>query len=141
VRYPLNVLVVDDEPDVVFLLAWHLQRAGYDVVTAGNGWEALDRLRAERPDLILLDLMLPDLDGFGVCEIIRRDTATATIPIIILSAWHTQESQQLARDFGVLEYVTKPFQPDDLLRRIHHLTGGATAGRRSEAPVARFAQP
>ena len=69
-----KILAVDDEPELTDLIHFHLVRAGYQVATAANGWEAIHAARANRPDIILLDLMLPDLDGFGVCEILRRDT-------------------------------------------------------------------
>ena len=83
---PAKILAVDDEPELTDLMQYNLVRAGYEVTTAANGWEALDCIKRCRPDLILLDLMLPDLDGFGVCEILRRDPLSATIPIIIVSA-------------------------------------------------------
>lgn len=114
-----RILAVDDEPDLVALLQYCLSKGGHHVRTAANGWEALAAVRAERPDLILLDLMLPDLDGFGVCEILRRDPATATIPIIILSAWSSADSRHLGLELGALDYLTKPFSPHDLLVRIN----------------------
>lgn len=114
-----RILAVDDEPDLVALLEYCLTQGGHHVRTAANGWEALAAVQAERPDLILLDLMLPDLDGFGVCEILRRDPATATIPIIILSAWSSTDSRHLGLELGALDYLTKPFSPHDLLTRIN----------------------
>src|SRR5207244_12277486 len=79
---PAKILAVDDETDLIDLMQYHLVRAGHEVATATNGWEAIHSVRQNRPDIILLDLMLPDLDGFGVCEILRRDPLTATIPIV-----------------------------------------------------------
>jgi DNA-binding response OmpR family regulator len=70
---------------------------------------------------VLLDLMLPDIDGFGVCEILRRNSATATIPIIILSAWATTDARNVGIDLGALDYVTKPFSPHDLVERVNRL--------------------
>lgn len=116
---PVKILAVDDEPDLADLMYFHLHRAGYDVTTAANGWEALDQIRRSRPDIILLDLMLPDLDGFGVCEILRRDPATATIPIIIVSAWASPDSRNLGLELGALDYLTKPFSPQELLDRVN----------------------
>jgi len=119
--YPAKILAVDDEPALTDLMQYHLARAGYDVTTAANGWEALDAIKHSRPDLILLDLMLPDLDGFGVCEILRRDPLTAMIPIIIVSAWASPDSRNLGLELGALDYLTKPFSPHDLVQRVNHL--------------------
>jgi DNA-binding response OmpR family regulator len=116
-----TILSVDDERDVTDLVAFHLGKAGYRVITAASGREALDQVRHERPDLILLDLMLPDIDGFGVCEILRRHTETATIPVIIVSAWHTNDSRNLGLELGALAYLTKPFSPKELVARVQDL--------------------
>ena len=116
-----TILSVDDEPDVTQLVKFHLNKAGFDVVTAASGREALDQVRAVKPDLILLDLMLPDIDGFGVCEILRRQTETATIPIIILTAWATRDARHLGLELGALDYMTKPFSPKTLVERVKHL--------------------
>lgn len=118
--HPL-ILSVDDERDVTDLIQFHLERSGCEVVTAGSGREALLAVAHRRPDLILLDLMLPDIDGFGVCEILRRDPATAAIPIIILTAWATTDAQNLGLELGALDYLTKPFSPKELTARVHGL--------------------
>lgn len=120
-----QIMIVEDEHDVAFLLQWHLRQAGFGVTLATSGWAALELIRENRPDLILLDLMLPDLDGFGVCEILRRDPATALIPVVILSAWTMDESKRVARDYGVLDYLTKPFRPALVVQRLRELTGFA----------------
>ena len=116
-----HILAVDDEPELTDLMHFHLVRAGYQVTIAANGWEAIHAVRTNRPDLILLDLMLPDLDGFGVCEILRRDPATAIIPIIIVSAWASTDSRNLGLELGALDYITKPFSPQELVARVNHL--------------------
>lgn len=116
-----RILAVDDEPELTGLMQYHLLRAGHTVDTAANGWEALDCIKKNRPDLILLDLMLPDLDGFGVCEILRRDPLTATIPIIIVSAWASTDSRHLGLELGALDYITKPFSPPELVQRVNQL--------------------
>jgi DNA-binding response OmpR family regulator len=116
-----TILTVDDEQDVTALVSFHLARAGYEVFTASSGREALDSVRNRRPDLILLDLMLPDIDGFGVCEILRRQPATATIPIVILTAWATNDARHLGLELGALDYLTKPFSPKDLVARVERL--------------------
>jgi DNA-binding response OmpR family regulator len=116
-----RILAVDDEPALTALLEYHLKRAGHNVCTAVNGWEAIEQIQHQRPDIILLDLMLPDLDGFGVCEILRRDPATATIPIIIISAWASLDSRNLGLELGALDYITKPFSPHQLVERVNRL--------------------
>lgn len=116
-----RILAVDDEPELTELVRYHLTRVGYEVTTAANGWEAIGHVRANRPDIILLDLMLPDLDGFGVCEILRRDPVTATIPIVIVSAWSSPDSRNLGLELGALDYLTKPFSPHELVERVNRL--------------------
>jgi two-component system alkaline phosphatase synthesis response regulator PhoP len=115
----IKILAVDDESELTDLIHFHLGRAGHTVTTAANGWDAIEAVKRERPDIILLDLMLPDLDGFGVCEILRRDPRTATIPIIIVSAWSSSDSRNLGLELGALDYITKPFSPLELVERIH----------------------
>jgi two-component system alkaline phosphatase synthesis response regulator PhoP len=119
-----HLLVVEDEPEIAELERYHLARAGHRVSTAANGWEALAVVRDDRPDLMLLDLMLPDLDGFGICEILRRDPATATIPIVIVSAWSSGDSRNLGLELGALDYVTKPFSPHDIVARVNRILAG-----------------
>lgn len=118
---PTTILSVDDERDVTDLVSFHLTRAGFNVLTAATGREALDTIAGHCPDLIILDLMLPDIDGFGICEILRRHAATATIPIVILTAWATNDAQHLGLELGALDYMTKPFSPKKLVERVQHL--------------------
>ncbi len=122
-----TILTVDDERDVVELIRFHLVKAGYTVLTAGSGREALDVIRSNRPDLVLLDLMLPDIDGFGVCEILRRHPSTAAIPIVIISAWDTTDSLNLGLELGALDYLTKPFSPKELVERVRRLLSASFA--------------
>ena len=118
---PPTILSVDDERDVTELVHFHLTKAGYRVLTASSGREALETIRLVPPDLILLDLMLPDVDGFAVCEILRRQAATATIPIVILTAWATTDAQSMGLELGALDYLTKPFSPRELVERVRRL--------------------
>lgn len=120
-RRTAKILAVDDEPELVELVRYHLTRAGHDVTVASNGWEAIEAVRRASPDLILLDLMLPDLDGFGVCEILRQEARTARIPIIIVSAWASPDTRNLGLELGALDYVTKPFSPHELVERVNRL--------------------
>jgi DNA-binding response OmpR family regulator len=124
-----TVLSIDDEPDVLDLIRFHLTRAGCEVVTAASGREALEVIRSRRPDLVLLDLMLPDIDGFALCEILRRQAATATIPIVIVSAWSTDDSRNLGLELGALDFLTKPFSPKELIARVMGLLSRAAPDR------------
>ena len=119
-----KILVVDDDAEVVELLAFNLKKAGYAIGTAFNGVDALKKARTILPDLILLDLMLPELDGFAVCEILRRDAATASIPIIMLTALTTELGRLAGLDSGANDYVSKPFSPRLLLARIEKALAG-----------------
>jgi DNA-binding response OmpR family regulator len=115
-----KILVVDDEPDIVELVSFNLRGEGYDVVTAANGLEALNQARANLPDLIILDLMLPELDGLSVCEILHKLPSTAPIPVIILTAWKGELPRMIGLDTGAEDYITKPFSPRDLVLRVSH---------------------
>jgi DNA-binding response OmpR family regulator len=111
--------VVDDEPDIVELVAFNLEAEGYEVITATDGMEALNRARATLPDLIVLDLMLPELDGIAVCEILNRLPSTGCIPIIMLTAWRGELTRLIGMEAGAREYLTKPFSPRELVNRVN----------------------
>ena len=113
-----KILVVEDDTDLVELLAFNLKKAGFAIGTAVDGVEALKKARSLQPDLILLDLMLPELDGFAVCETLRRNSGTASTPIIILTALSSELARLAGMEAGANEYVTKPFSVQDLLARI-----------------------
>src|SRR5262249_268483 len=116
-----KILVVDDEPDVVQLIEYNLKAAGYDVINAADGEEALKKARAGSPDLIILDLMLPEVEGLDVCKILRRDTSTSAIPIVMLTAKASETDRVLGLELGADDYVTKPFSPRELVLRVKRL--------------------
>lgn len=116
-----KILVVDDDADIVELLSFNLKQAGFAVGTADNGIEALKKARSIAPDLILLDLMLPELDGFAVCEILRRTPGTATIPIIMLTAMSGELGRLSGLECGANDYLTKPFSPRQLVSKVDAL--------------------
>ena len=113
-----KILVVDDEPDAVDLIDFNLKAAGYDVVTAADGAEALKKAKSILPALVLLDIMLPEVDGLEVCKILRRDPATAGIPIIMLTAKAAEIDRILGLELGADDYITKPFSPRELILRV-----------------------
>lgn len=121
-----TVLVVDDEPDIRLILQARLEAAGYRVETASNGLEALNRIRTQPPDLVILDLMLPGMDGFAVCAMLKRDQRFSHIPIVILSARSQAQDKKTGTSLGADAYITKPFQPQELLSTIEQLIGQRT---------------
>lgn len=121
VRVKPRILVVDDEPDAVELIEFNLRNAGFEVVAALDGEEALKKARAYAPDLILLDLMLPEVDGLEVCKILRRDPATAAIPVMMVTAKAAELDRVLGLELGADDYVTKPFSPRELVLRVKNL--------------------
>lgn len=123
-----KVLVVDDEPEMLRALQLGLSGQGFDVATAGTGEAALQTLTQQRPDVVVLDLMLPGIDGFAVCQEIR---ASSSVPIIVLSAKGGDTDKIQALDFGADDYLTKPFSMGELLARVRaalRRSGGAQAG-------------
>ncbi|MCL6551876.1 MAG: response regulator transcription factor [Firmicutes bacterium] len=110
-----RVLVVDDEPHIVELVRYNLLQEGFEVTTAGDGHAALARARAERPDLVILDLMLPGLDGMEVCRQLRRE---GSVPIIMLTARSGEVERVEGLERGADDYVTKPFSPRELVARV-----------------------
>jgi two-component system phosphate regulon response regulator PhoB len=125
-----HVLVVDDERDITALVAYHLAKAGYRVTTAGTGVAALDAVAAERPDLVILDLMLPGRSGYEVLDEIRRREETRDIGVIVLTARRDESDRIKGLAGGADDYLTKPFSPEELVLRV-----GAVL-RRLRAPAA-----
>jgi DNA-binding response OmpR family regulator len=113
-----KILVVDDEPEAVELLEFNLKQAGFDVVTAADGAQALKKARSAPPNLIVLDLMLPEIDGLEVCKMLRRDPATVGIPIIMLTAKAAELDRIVGLELGAEDYITKPFSPRELVLRV-----------------------
>jgi two-component system phosphate regulon response regulator PhoB len=113
-----KILVVDDEPEAVELVEFNLRQAGFEVVTAADGTDALKKARALLPSLIVLDLMLPEVDGLEVCKMIRRDPATAAVPIVMVTARAAEIDRILGLELGADDYITKPFSPRELILRI-----------------------
>ena len=124
-----RILVVDDEPDITALVAYHLARAGYQVKTAGTGPEALQAIAAEPPDLVVLDLMLPGRSGHEVLEEIRRREETRDVGVILLTARREEVDRIKGLTEGADDYLTKPFSPAELVLRVKALL------RRLKAPA------
>jgi len=123
-----DVLVVEDEPDIRNLIVHHLARDGFRCRTAGTGAEALTRVRAAVPDLVVLDLMLPEMSGLEVCRRLRGDPATAAVPIIMLTAKADEVDRIVGLELGADDYVAKPFSPKELVARVRAVLRRARPG-------------
>lgn len=130
-RMPAHILVVDDEPDISALVAYHLARESYRVRTAASGPEALHASEVERPDLVVLDLMLPGMSGLAVLEELRRRPETQEIPVILLTARKEEQDRIAGLRLGADDYVSKPFSPQELILRV-----AAVLRRVQQAPPA-----
>ena len=113
-----KVLVVDDEQDMVEMLRYNLNERGYDVLSASNGLEAIKQARNHQPDLVLLDLMLDGMDGFTVCEILRQQPSTSSVPIIMITAQIGEMIRRNGLDSGADDVINKPFSPEKLMNRM-----------------------
>ncbi|MCX5839989.1 MAG: winged helix-turn-helix domain-containing protein [Deltaproteobacteria bacterium] len=113
-----KILVVDDEKDIVELISYNLEQEGFAVIKAYDGQMAWERVKTAKPDLVVLDLMIPGIHGLEVCKLIRRDAATETLPIIMLTAKSDQVDKILGLELGADDYVTKPFNVRELIARI-----------------------
>jgi len=113
-----RILMVDDEPEFLEMVKTRLEAGGYEVITASDGQQGLDKAKKEKPDLIILDLMLPKMDGYKVCGFLKKDTRYSGIPIIILSARAQEEDMKLGEELGADAYIIKPFDAPVLLNKI-----------------------
>ena len=115
------ILIVDDEPDALELIKFNLEGSGFDVTTATDGEEGLQKARAVLPALIILDVMMPGMNGTEVCKVLKREANTAAIPIIMLTAKAAEIDRVLGLELGAADYVTKPFSPRELVLRVKNL--------------------
>ena len=120
-----RILVADDDPVILRLLQVNFRLEGYEVETASHGEDALARAREFAPDLILLDVMMPGVDGWEVCRRLKADPATSAIPVIFLSARAQDEDRKRGHTLGVTEYVTKPFDPGRLVQTVRRVLDAA----------------
>ena len=116
-----RILVVDDEEQLLMMVQMRLEAAGYDVLLARDGQEGLDKAKAEKPDLLILDLMLPKMDGFKVCGLLKKDARYSKMPIILFTARSQQSDMQVGKEVGADAYMVKPFQPQKLLDKVSEL--------------------
>lgn len=119
-----SILIVDDEPDFVEVTKMRLEANGYKVLTAANGFDGLEVARSEKPHLILLDVMMPEMDGFQVLKKLRADPQIGTTPVVMLTAKGETRSIFKAKDLGSTDYLIKPCDPDDLLKWVRRYAQG-----------------
>lgn len=122
-----TVLIADDDPDILNLVGYRLERAGYAVIRAADGEQAVRLAADSLPDLCVLDLMMPKLDGLGVARALRQDERTAQVPIVLLTARAADEDVTRGFNAGADDYVTKPFSPQELTARIDRVLGRRVA--------------
>jgi phosphate regulon transcriptional regulator PhoB len=132
-----SILIVDDEPDVLNLLVYNLQKAGYKTISVRDGASALQKARDEVPSLIVLDLMLPQMDGTEVCRYLKADPKTAHIPIIMLTAKAEEVDRVVGLELGADDYVTKPFSPREIALRVKSVLRRAS-GKGAPAEILKF---
>jgi len=118
-----KVLVVDDEVYILHILDFSLGAEGFDVITAADGEQALARARSERPDLIVMDIMMPRLDGYETCRRLKSDPTTKQIPVLLLTARGREEDRRRGMEAGADDYMTKPFSPNKLIARVTEMLG------------------
>ncbi len=116
-----KILIVDDEEDIVTALSIRLKAMGYDVITAFDGMSGLSKAREESPDLMLLDIMLPKLDGYKVCRMLKFDEKYRQIPIIMITAKVADNNKKMGEEMGADAYIIKPFNPEELMNKIKEL--------------------
>jgi DNA-binding response OmpR family regulator len=120
-----KILVVDDEVNITQILEFSIGAEGYEVITAANGEEAIDKARREQPDLIILDIMMPRIDGYEACRILKANPLTKSIPVVLLTAKGRDIDKRLGYEVGATDYIVKPFSPAKLIDRIHELLVGS----------------
>lgn len=133
-----HILVVEDEEDILELVSYNLQKEGYQITRAMSGEKALQSVEDDPPQLILLDLMLPEIDGLEVCRRLKRDPATATIPIVMLTAKGEESDIIAGLEMGADDYITKPFSPRVLIARVRAVLRRQRRGMASEDAVLTF---
>lgn len=114
-------MLVDDEPNILLLLGSRLRSEGFEVITAKDGQTGFEMAKKERPDLIILDLMLPKMDGYKVCGLLKKDSRYSKIPILLFTARGQEEDVKMGMEVGADAYITKPFVPQSLLSKIQEL--------------------
>lgn len=120
-----KIMVVDDEPYIARVIKFKLEQEGYTVISANDGQSGLQKIKEEKPDLVLLDVMMPGLSGYEVCQRIKEDAELAGIPVVILTAKGQERDREQGLTMGASDYITKPFSPNRLLELVKSMIGDA----------------
>jgi two-component system alkaline phosphatase synthesis response regulator PhoP len=120
-----KIMVVDDEPYIARVIKFKLEQEGYTVISANDGQSGLQKIKEEKPDMVLLDVMMPGLSGYEVCQKIREDAELAGIPVVILTAKGQERDREQGLTMGASDYITKPFSPNRLLELVKSMIGDA----------------
>jgi two-component system alkaline phosphatase synthesis response regulator PhoP len=128
---PKKILLIDDELDMLTVNSALLESHGYEVFLAKTGFEALEIVNRNHPDLIILDLMIPGIDGYQICGMLKRDKRYLSIPVVILSARFSEQDKKMAKEIGANDYITKPFEPKTLLSKISSLLDNSRNGQKT----------
>lgn len=115
-----QILIVDDEEDICDLIQYHLEDNGFQTLTSNNSWDALNLLSKNKPNLIILDLMLPGIDGLNLCRLIKEEKETSEIPIMLITARSDKQTIDKGYEMGASDYITKPFNCRDLVNRVYN---------------------
>jgi len=118
-----RIMVIDDDANIRSVLKYCLEKKGYHVLLSGDGLDAVHKAKLERPDLIILDLALPRLDGFGFLERLKSEAETRAIPVIVLTAYSYEENRRKSLELGAVEFVPKPFSPRQLVAEVRKILG------------------
>ena len=118
-----KILVVDDEVYILHILDFSLGAEGFEVISANNGEQGIEKARQEKPDLIVLDIMMPVLDGYETCRRLKREAETKDIPVVLLTAKGRDIDKRLGFEVGAIDYIVKPFSPSRLIERIEEIIG------------------
>jgi two-component system, OmpR family, alkaline phosphatase synthesis response regulator PhoP len=118
-----KILVVDDEVYILHILDFSLGAEGFEVITANNGELAIEKAKQEKPDLIVLDIMMPVVDGYETCRRLKRESETKNIPVVLLTAKGRDVDKRLGYEVGAVDYIVKPFSPNRLIERIQEILG------------------
>src|SRR5262245_45283916 len=129
---PTRILIVEDDPDIADLVAHYLDKAGFMTERVSSGRDALAAIAAKPPDLLVLDLMLPQVDGLEICRMVRSEKKTAAVPIIMLTARADESERIVGLELGADDYLAKPFSPNELVARVRALLRRARRGPASE---------
>ena len=124
----LKILLIDDEIQLIEMVQMRLEACGYDVITANDGQEGLQKAKSESPDLIMCDVMMPKMDGYKVCGLLKNDSRYSKIPFILFTARAQDNDQQVGQEVGADAYIMKPFEPQILLAKIEELLGNTAEG-------------